>query len=896
MPPTPNSDWEKQLKLLSSLSDQQIQEFLNQILSLADLTSVELVFPNGEKMSFSREAVLAEAAGRNLPISPEIAATIPANLKTLREEMLTEKNGAAPQNNQQTVWRKHIEAANKRVWEQIRQATYQSLLDYPEIRERIKTDPEFAKYIETLVDQTSSDLTEKIDPNNVTASLTANLIPAIKKAVIGMAQEGEFGEKILPIVNEIAQTTQKNISPDELTAAVGEQQAAKEEAVKENIRISAPSGRYPSRAAGLPVMPMEKEQPADKPQEEAPKYVGGEGIVLHPKNPQAARLFGAAGKLEEREARYKKEHEGEETYNLYSILRDPGGAAARAVSRFRNRVRYGTGEKKTPPSSSVRRFTFHSQQRLPEAVFPPSVKPVSSPAVRAAGARAEPTGRPSAAAGRGGFFNLIKNGLIRLFGGTGKKKATGIVTGAAAGIVNTVAKKGLLSALGTWAAGVVSGGTGFVLAAAWKLRGPLKKLAKVVGGAAAGAFIFLVQGGLATAVGGLLGTIVGAAIGNLVFPVVGAFVGAPIGAAVGMWAGWQLSMAGVDLAAAGATLGNALGGAMSAATGLAGAGITGAGSVIVFGSLISAGLFNWFTTQNINGAMVDYGNKAPVSADTAPAVVTVNKSGTPETIPDDKIGQPGYTGVKYTVTVTALEDIASATVEDKYTVIGKNGVTLPSPLPKQAWSNQTYTYTLPITPALKDTVVINSFTISGTTAKGKPFAPVTGSVAVKIGNPSAEAFSCPVLGGTPTCYSQSYTGTAACKHCGANYGAQAACSWPGNNMAMDVAAPEGSAVFLPAINGQEVTWKFIGDGHDNLYPGQVFRVFSATVDGAKYVLQLHHMISENIGTVSTDFKSGSVVGHLAHFDPAVSQSHSHIQIQKDGVWIPAETFFTGCGK
>ncbi len=532
------------------------------------------------------------------------------------------------------------------------------------------------------------------------------------------------------------------------------------------------------------------------------------------------------------------------------------------------------------------------------------------------------------APGPAGWLSSIKDRIFTSLG-LGKKKTAekvaGTVTAAAkiaagkealAGtgkiLISAAAKKFAGTALGTILGGPVGAALAWgITLVADRLWPEIKKLLKVLGGAAGAAFMMLMtllaKAGLAGWVAG--GALTGALIGSFI-PGVGTIGGFIIGGFVGGVAGYisqmvaATSAAGAGAGGVAATAATAISGTvpslMGIATGLGGTGLLGTAAVS-----ITTGLSATFLTATMllglrDAVYQDPVYNAQVGADiAAPVGVYVKKVGSPDTVANDQIGK---TEIAYLADVVQARQIKSATVKDEI-IINKKGtpgtpIVIFGPQPYQ--QGKMYDYKMPLTPQMQDSLVINKFTIEGTmvnsVGKEEQFT-ASASFPIKVGTPSMEVFSCPVISGR-LCEHSLSNGSPA--HCDTNYRSNPELDricpggtnyWQGNETAIDVCSTQGAPVYLPSIDGQAVNWHYEHDGNDNNYPGQKYRQFSATVNGVPYVLQLHHMINEQV-TAST-LASGTVVGHLAAF-PGGNTPHSHIQIKRNGTFISAEEVFKGC--
>ena len=261
-------------------------------------------------------------------------------------------------------------------------------------------------------------------------------------------------------------------------------------------------------------------------------------------------------------------------------------------------------------------------------------------------------------------------------------------------------------------------------------------------------------------------------------------------------------------------------------------------------------------------------NNSRVAAGLPAPAVSINKT--------SKLNADG--SINYTVNITELKPVTNKTVIDVVKIIDKNGTRT---LPQRSFAySPSINYTLP-NPGVTDAIIVNTVTVAGVSASSQ----------IIIGNPPITAFSCPVVGGKISLGSQTATGG----HCGPNYPLLDACPgqpnyWPGNEKAIDVSGSVNQQVYFPAIDGKQVSWQLVREGNDLNYTfngaTQKFREFKAV--GIDYVLQVHHLIDDNLLAGKTTFNSGEVLGKMAGFDGNVSSPHSHIQIQRAGIWTAAD--------
>ena len=423
-----------------------------------------------------------------------------------------------------------------------------------------------------------------------------------------------------------------------------------------------------------------------------------------------------------------------------------------------------------------------------------------------------------------------------------------------------------------------------------------KKIAGSAVGKAVGAFFGSAIPGLGTAAGFLLGAVV-----DKLWPKIKKFFKWAIPMALTPVAAFFAGLGGL-----GSLVGTLAGGAVSATisamglgAGLATTGWSGLlGAQAIGGIAVAAGTI--FSTVAITSAFTQFPeNNSPVRADSPPPVVNITKS--PSLANAINYSDIPSSGITYTITFNSLSAVSSGKVTDTVTVISKAG-SKSQIMVNQAYTGNSITYVVDKSLVTNDSVIVNNVTVTGT-ANGKTFT-ANASTEIIVGTPPITAFSCPVFGGRITCGSTTTeangqethdTSGLSCYHCDEKYIAAngtAVCNWPGNDKAIDVVGSLNQSVYFPAIDGQKVVWQLVREGNDLNYTyngsNQKFREFSAKVNGTDYMLQIHHLVDDNLLSGKSGFNSGDVLGKLAGFDGNESSPHAHIQLQRAGVWTAAD--------
>lgn len=153
---------------------------------------------------------------------------------------------------------------------------------------------------------------------------------------------------------------------------------------------------------------------------------------------------------------------------------------------------------------------------------------------------------------------------------------------------------------------------------------------------------------------------------------------------------------------------------------------------------------------------------------------------------------------------------------------------------------------------------------------------------------SAGYMSCPLLV-KPTIATGAYGSGFKSEHCNQATGYPYYCN-PAENpiwaYAIDVEGPDGSHmydVYLPYVNGETVSWKFLKEGDSKNGEWGWFKEFSASTSQGVYVLRITHTELGNPAfSPGQTLPSGSKVGKLYNFY-GQGAGHAHLSVSKDGV-------------
>lgn len=150
--------------------------------------------------------------------------------------------------------------------------------------------------------------------------------------------------------------------------------------------------------------------------------------------------------------------------------------------------------------------------------------------------------------------------------------------------------------------------------------------------------------------------------------------------------------------------------------------------------------------------------------------------------------------------------------------------------------------------------------------------------------------SCPVPNGTINCGSQMTPVNGPlglCGHCGTGYTSskeiQNCQNYPENKYSIDIGTTASQAVFLPTINNNNISWRFVAEQPGGTGYIQIFAGEDASTQ-EKYSLQIHH----------TESGSGNPGNHRSGDRAATACStcgagHVHVQLRSDstGSWLDA---------
>lgn len=258
--------------------------------------------------------------------------------------------------------------------------------------------------------------------------------------------------------------------------------------------------------------------------------------------------------------------------------------------------------------------------------------------------------------------------------------------------------------------------------------------------------------------------------------------------------------------------------------------------------------------------------------------------------------------INYSIIIGAKKGtLSNIKVKDTCKVISKNNTECPQidintfPTSVAPGSPKTITYTSTFDSSFKDSVIINTISISADTDDQKGVA-AEASASITIGNPP---ISCPLPGGFPdNQMNYSYNSSNDTGHGSTSYWGtgnkyyfpmpqSTSCFKPTDcpyyGYSYDVFPSGTTDIFAPSVLGKDVAWNcsyaFSNGG------GSAGHTYKCKSSDGNYLLVLTHMQN---GAKTGEIKSGEKIGVLYNQG---GNTHLHLEFQLDGQWQKPENYF-----